>query len=212
MHRADARHPGWEFATHVGYSTPEHPRRRSSATASRRCTACRFRHGLPAARAVAPAASARASARAIRTRSPSSSSRQAPAQIDDHADRVEADQPGPRPVGRLRQIGPCHAADLHALGLVQRVPGLAAAASRLDLAEDQRLVVMGDQVDLAKARAVVAAHDRVAEALECSAASCSPRRPRCWRGSVDTCTNLRTKVRRVRSGRDDPARSPFRHR
>jgi ribonuclease HII len=24
MHRADAVHPGWEFATHVGYSTPEH--------------------------------------------------------------------------------------------------------------------------------------------------------------------------------------------
>jgi ribonuclease HII len=24
MRRADARHPGWEFATHVGYSTPEH--------------------------------------------------------------------------------------------------------------------------------------------------------------------------------------------
>jgi ribonuclease HII len=24
MVRADARHPGWEFATHVGYSTPEH--------------------------------------------------------------------------------------------------------------------------------------------------------------------------------------------
>jgi ribonuclease HII len=24
MHRADMRHPGWEFATHVGYSTPEH--------------------------------------------------------------------------------------------------------------------------------------------------------------------------------------------
>jgi ribonuclease HII len=24
MHRADERHPGWEFATHVGYSTPEH--------------------------------------------------------------------------------------------------------------------------------------------------------------------------------------------
>jgi ribonuclease HII len=24
MHRADARHPGWEFAAHVGYSTPEH--------------------------------------------------------------------------------------------------------------------------------------------------------------------------------------------
>jgi ribonuclease HII len=24
MHRADVRHPGWEFATHVGYSTPEH--------------------------------------------------------------------------------------------------------------------------------------------------------------------------------------------
>jgi ribonuclease HII len=24
MHRVDALHPGWEFATHVGYSTPEH--------------------------------------------------------------------------------------------------------------------------------------------------------------------------------------------
>lgn len=24
MERADARHPGWEFARHVGYSTPEH--------------------------------------------------------------------------------------------------------------------------------------------------------------------------------------------
>jgi ribonuclease HII len=24
MHRADERHPGWEFASHVGYSTPEH--------------------------------------------------------------------------------------------------------------------------------------------------------------------------------------------
>jgi ribonuclease HII len=24
MHRADVRHPGWEFGSHVGYSTPEH--------------------------------------------------------------------------------------------------------------------------------------------------------------------------------------------
>jgi ribonuclease HII len=24
MRRADARHPGWEFAQHVGYATPEH--------------------------------------------------------------------------------------------------------------------------------------------------------------------------------------------
>ena len=24
MHRADELHPGWQFATHVGYSTPEH--------------------------------------------------------------------------------------------------------------------------------------------------------------------------------------------
>ncbi len=24
MRRADVRHPGWSFATHVGYSTPEH--------------------------------------------------------------------------------------------------------------------------------------------------------------------------------------------
>lgn len=24
MRRADALHPGWEFASHVGYATPEH--------------------------------------------------------------------------------------------------------------------------------------------------------------------------------------------
>ena len=24
MHRAEERHPGWGFAEHVGYSTPEH--------------------------------------------------------------------------------------------------------------------------------------------------------------------------------------------
>jgi ribonuclease HII len=24
MRRVDARHPGWEFAQHVGYATPEH--------------------------------------------------------------------------------------------------------------------------------------------------------------------------------------------
>jgi ribonuclease HII len=24
MHRADEHHPGWDFAAHVGYSTPEH--------------------------------------------------------------------------------------------------------------------------------------------------------------------------------------------
>ena len=24
MHRAEDRHPGWQFADHVGYSTPEH--------------------------------------------------------------------------------------------------------------------------------------------------------------------------------------------
>jgi ribonuclease HII len=24
MQRMEARYPGWEFATHVGYSTPEH--------------------------------------------------------------------------------------------------------------------------------------------------------------------------------------------
>ena len=24
MHRADDRHPGWDFRSHVGYSTPEH--------------------------------------------------------------------------------------------------------------------------------------------------------------------------------------------
>ena len=41
MQRMEERYPGWEFAAHVGYSTPSTaPRSRSSA--SRRCTACRF--------------------------------------------------------------------------------------------------------------------------------------------------------------------------
>ena len=39
MRRAE-RYPGWEFATHVGYSTPEH-RAAIERPASRRCTGCR---------------------------------------------------------------------------------------------------------------------------------------------------------------------------
>ena len=60
-----------------------------------------------------------------------------------------------------------HAPDLAALGLAERVPRRArAGAARLDLAEHERVVVGGDEVELAEAGAVVAREHRVAEALE----------------------------------------------
>ena len=52
MHRADALHPGWEFRSHVGYSTPEH---RDGDPAPGRLAAAPAlvpEHGLPAARAL----------------------------------------------------------------------------------------------------------------------------------------------------------------
>src|SRR3954447_25807290 len=70
--------------------------------------------------------------------------------VEDHADGVEPQLGRARPLVRLREPGRAHAADLLALALVERVPRRARArATRLDLAEDDRLVVGHDEVDLA---------------------------------------------------------------
>ena len=54
MHRMEQRYPGWEFAAHVGYSTPEH-REAIEGSASRRCTGCRSsRWRTSSSRSVAP--------------------------------------------------------------------------------------------------------------------------------------------------------------
>ena len=56
MQRADALHPGWEFAAHVGYSTPEH---RDGDPAPGRLAAAPAvlpEHGVPAAGALGAAA------------------------------------------------------------------------------------------------------------------------------------------------------------
>ena len=87
--------------------------------------------------------------------------------VEDHADRVEAELRRARPVLRLGQPGHGHAPDLALLALAERVPRRARArAARLDLAEDERLLVGEDEVELAEAGAVVAGDHLVAEALE----------------------------------------------
>ena len=91
MHRADALHPGWEFAAHVGYSTPEHREaiQRQGVSPLHRMS---FQsHGLPAARAVGRRHQ-NASSRWSRRDEPA-------ARVDDHADRVEAQ------LGRARAVG-----------------------------------------------------------------------------------------------------------
>ena len=87
--------------------------------------------------------------------------------VEDHADRVEAELGGAWPALRLGQPGHRHAPDLALLALAERVPGRArAGAAGLDLAEDERLVVGEDEVELAEAGAVVTGDHLVAEALE----------------------------------------------
>src|SRR3954447_16693757 len=89
------------------------------------------------------------------------------ARVHDHADGVEAQLRRARSLVRLCQPGGAHGADLLALAVVERLPRRARArAAGLDLAEDQRLVVGGDEVDLAEAGAGGASEDAVAQPLE----------------------------------------------
>lgn len=100
---------------------------------------------------------------------------QAPARVEHHADRVEADRPCARP-GRPFAAQPGHGCPPQARALAvaqggQRVesrPGARPGSQRpcLDLSEHERAPVAGDQVDLAVAGANVAPEHCEAEALE----------------------------------------------
>ena len=88
MHRADARHPGWEFATHVGYSTPEHRdaiQRLGVSPLHRMSFQSAAYADLQQRSAPHQNASSRWSRRV-----------RLPARVDDDADRVEAQQPRAR--------------------------------------------------------------------------------------------------------------------
>lgn len=87
--------------------------------------------------------------------------------VDRDADRVEAQLGRARALAALLQPGGGHAPQTAALRLAQPVERSAGAdAPGLHLAEDDALVVRGDQVDLAPARAVVSLHDREAASFE----------------------------------------------
>ena len=82
MRRADVTHPGWEFASHVGYSTPS-TGRRSSGSGSRHCTAARS--------SPRPTSSWRWGRRSER-RLEVLEAHQPPAAIERHPDRVESQE------------------------------------------------------------------------------------------------------------------------
>jgi len=87
--------------------------------------------------------------------------------VDRDADRVEAQLRRARALMALLQPRGSHSPQTPALCLTQPVERSAGTDSPgLHLAEDDALIVRGDQVDLAPARAVVALHDRKAAPLE----------------------------------------------
>ena len=98
------------------------------------------------------------------------------ARVDDHADRVEADGVGDRPrARRLSQPRGGEPAQSQALARAQSrqriLVGTDASLpsphpTRLDLGEDERRPVEGDQVDLAIARAKVSCQNGEAEPLQ----------------------------------------------
>ena len=87
--------------------------------------------------------------------------------VEQDGDAVEAQLGAVGAVGGLGEPRDRHPADLRLLAVVQALPRLArAGAARLDLDEDERLAVEGDEVELAEARPVVAGEDLEAEAFE----------------------------------------------
>ncbi len=128
MRRADAAHPGWEFAQHVGYATPEHreaierlgvsPLHRlsfQSMAYQQLSLVTTPLHGLERALEVLEAD-------------------QAPGRVERDADRVEPQRVGVRAVGPLDQPAAGHLAHLRALARADRRragcrrPGSAAAS------------------------------------------------------------------------------------
>ena len=169
MHRADAAHPGWEFAQHVGYATPEHREaierlgvsplhRLSFQSMAYQQLALSWRSGSArdaARRQNAPSrCSRRRAGRRASIVTPIASKRSTSAR----GRSAPLDQPARRPSGGparcLRRLSASH-------GLPRRRP-----RSRLDLAEHERPAVERDEVELAPARAVVARDDLEAAALE----------------------------------------------
>src|SRR5690349_2622403 len=87
--------------------------------------------------------------------------------VHDNADRVEAQGAEEGPVADLVEPDRGHPPHLRALRVVEVVPRLATAgAAGLHLAEDERVAVRDDEVELAEARAVVAREDPAAETEE----------------------------------------------
>ena len=109
-------------------------------------------------------------ARAIAQNAPSrwSSRTSRPSPVDGHADRVEADLLEVRPLApRAGEPDPRHPPHLRALAGVEVVPGqLPPRTARLDLAEDERTAIDGDEVELTQPRLEVARDDAPAEALD----------------------------------------------
>ena len=150
MRRADLAHPGWEFAQHVGYATPEH---RDAIERLGVSPLHRLSFQSAAYQQLAPGLE-----RALQMLD-----REQPAVGGErHADRVEPQFVGVRPIRALDQPSAGHLANLAALGRVQRVErpaAVAAALASLHLAERQCAPVERDDVELSPARAVVALDD-----------------------------------------------------
>ena len=180
MQRADALPSrAGSSRAHVGYSTPEH------REAIMRIGVSPLHRMSFQSTAYQQLRSAERPVRPVRTVASEGTlevveAHEAPRRVDDHADRVEAQARGARAVGwsRAARRGPCARTcrRLRSSSVSHGVPEPGPA--RLDLHEDQRVVAVRDQVELAEPRAVVARDDREPRRSRCAAARSSPRRPR----------------------------------
>ena len=160
MHRADAEHPGWEFAAHVGYSTPEHrdaiqrlgvsPLHRLSfqSTAYQQLALAGFIRTPP------PGVRGARVARAPSTVTPTASKRSSVAGAGRSPRHSQA--------AAMRRTWRCLADETRSDG----VPAPAAVRRVLTSTNTSVASVVRDQVELAEAGAVVAGDQPVAEALE----------------------------------------------
>ena len=154
MHRADARHPGWEFADARRLLDARAPRGDPAHGVS---PLHRMSFQSPAYQQLALVAGLTP----IRTRPRGGRGAAGARRVDGHADRVEAQLGARGPVGALRQPRARHAPDLRAAcrraSAVQRAAGPPEARRVLTSTKTSVVAVERDEVDLAEARAVVAA-------------------------------------------------------
>ncbi len=154
MHGAGRDHPGWGFEEHVGYSTPEH----REAIERIGISPLHRRSFQSVAYSPAGAAPARTLPRMCST------SIDAAGAVEGDADGVEADLGVARRVAAFAHPGGGEAADallLAAVDAEDRALGAEGGvlAAGLDLDEDERAAVEGDDVELAEAGAGVALDD-----------------------------------------------------